>query len=1216
MRGLLQPLIARLIRTPSIVDPTAILLIFLPLVALYVAGGPPEEFWGDLVGQSDYVVWGAGYPEILRYFLATWHSPSSSPIWIIWPSPFAMLHSLLYIVTGNVWQLVQVVQVIQLVVATFGMYFLAARAMKSRLARSLATLAYVAAPFFQGQLAHHIFLSWGYALLPIAYYFLLRYMKNPSFLTALAASVLIGTLLVSSPQAAYYLALPLWVFSFVFLALSDSAHRMTDAQTDRSSRLSGRILVVIPRSLFLSLAPFILAVLFSGFYLLPTIFDTFPFGLPGVAASGQRPIWYGGDLVSIITLQYFQLIPFLGYSPSNLFLIVPVVLLPLGFVGILHRRRNPLVLALLVSTVLAFGLSIAIPGVPSLFILMRDLFPGFGLLRTPDRFLPNAILGLSLFAGMGASAVVSKFSDIITKPPRGHPLLKRGASRLRHGLRGKMVGFAIAGLLFSPLVLVFYAQNDQYFLGTFRNTPYASNPSAYVEVRNWIEANHDGQHRILDLTEVGANGLHTLELPRVLYGRESLLRIFGHSPRFPNLLCSIGIGSVVMHSANFSRAEHQQAYTSLRESDLFTETSLGVDELSTLDILQHRLPPRVQPISVFESRIPCPQFSAGRLALVVGGPRTLLMSVEDIPNTLPTLVSLAENTKFLGALFEAADQLVFGQPDLVDFGIMNEGTAISLDSYSQDPWQRMTLEGAFEPIFNRPIERSVDGHMVLGNYAISATGLGAPLRVPIRIESSGDYAVMARVLGSSNGELISATLDSTLVTDFSTLGWRGFRWVNLADRFLSRGDHILEISKKSAGTVVLDALSVMTRAQWSTLDDRAASIIGNRPIRLEYALDPSSLFENSFAGRTIELVEAGDLDRWTWSANQTVRLDVQTQIPGSPTIWWQYSSGPDEFLALDLNRILLTTDLTLSFWLHGEKDVEILSLRLVQEDGSFISYQLSLEFEGWRRFQIPLDSFTGSWSSELPFAQLILIPVQTRGETAVSNLTLATLPRVTPRGGSTSSEYLTMPSNSSVAVNVFIPRASDTLLRLGLGLGYPDQVQVCVDRQDCRTVTNSSKPGEGQYESFVSDGYHQIELVNRGTSTIHVGYLKMEEIREFLGRNLTLMTQILSDGSDYRMQLDSNLPVGIFLGESYDKNWRAHGDDRELTSFVAGLWSNGFIVDRSGTQLITINFSASPARIIGIITSLTMSAILVGVLVLWLARAPSTRRKSDDIARR
>ncbi len=1208
----------------DLLDLVIVCLLFLPIFLRNFVGGPPEEFWGDHVGQSDYLVWATQYQTIFGAAQASWYPPSSIPMWVIWPSPFVVLHALLYLLVKDVWLLVQVVQVSQLILGVFSMYFLSRKILTRRVARYVATLTYVAAPFFQGQMAHHLFLAWGYAILPFSCLLLMRYVRVRSLRSVVPASLSIAVLLMSSPQAGYYLGLPLWVFSVTYAMFSSRGLPRRVAEKSRAvvAATAIRNLTTFLKAAILSIVPFGLAFLAVGFYLVPTIFDYFPFRPSELGPSG-RPLWYGGDPVSFATLQYFELIPFLSEPLSPVFLLVPAYVWTLTIIGSLYRRRDSLIRALIILVAVSLSLSFAAPGVPSPFVALRSVVPGFSLLRTPNRFLPNAILALSLLAGLGASIVFEKVGVLRSSNSTDRP--HTPVSRWRKELsRRKLVVFGIALIFLSPPVLVFYAQNDQYFLGAFRNTPYATYLPAYSKIRSWLESHYDGEARILDLTDVGGgNSLHTLGLPTVVFQRESLLRLFAQSSEFPRLLCKLGIGYVVSASTNFSRLEQAQAYYALQTSELFMEHNLGVQEISTLDILVHRLPPRIQEISIFQSRIPCPSFAVGRLAMIVGGPRTLVLSLEDTPETIPALLSLDGNLRLTKEMLQTSDALVFGQADMLDFQLMMTGTILPFSRYAAPPWTRIIMEGGLEPVLNRPIERSVEGQLVLGDYAIRATGLGASISIPIKIDLPDRYVIVARVLSTATGELFTATLDSGVVSNVSTDDWRGFRWILLTNTSLEAGWHDLLIAKKSAGPITLDAFSIIPADQWLGLIGQTSALIRNQGFRVSYALDPSSLFQNALAGEIVELKEAFDLTRWERSGEQALSLEDWPSGPSSPIVRWEFTSGPYQFITLPLEGLVAVPDSALAGWLLGTGAPGVLTLMLYREDGSFTYYDLNLEFEGWRSFEIRISSFNGFHGGQDSFSWLRLLPTAGRGEMAFGGLRLLTTPYVISSTTAPAGESMSMPWNSSVATELAVPMESLFAMKFGFGSESDNQLEICIDGATCGAVRNSTSPQQGIFEISLPEGYHRLRLRNAGISTLHVDYLKIVEMTGSPRPNHSLTSRLLRHGVNYQLSVDSNLPVAIAIGESVDPNWKALAEAGDLLpSFAVGIGTIGFLVG-AGNHSISISFESSTARIAGGILSVGSLIVMTLILIPQLTRlrivsriAHVARRSRQHIDRR
>src|SRR5207249_4863673 len=193
------------------------------------------------------------------------HLPSSRK----W-QPAIIIHAILFAATGNPWTAVKVVLLLQLVVGISSAYALAADFHAGRAGRAVATLAYVTAPFFQAQMAHHLFNSWGYALLPAAFLLLLRYLRDRSLGSALLAGLGVAPILVSSPLAVFFLGLPLVVFclSHSIAGTTGEGHPPRRSKGPRFAvAASMRRAKTVTARILVSFFPVGLGVLFAAFYL-------------------------------------------------------------------------------------------------------------------------------------------------------------------------------------------------------------------------------------------------------------------------------------------------------------------------------------------------------------------------------------------------------------------------------------------------------------------------------------------------------------------------------------------------------------------------------------------------------------------------------------------------------------------------------------------------------------------------------------------------------------------------------------------------------------------------------------------------------------------------------------------------------------------------------------------------------------------------------------
>jgi len=66
--------------------------------------------------------------------------------------------------------------------------------------------------------------------------------------------------------------------------------------------------------------------------------------------------------------------------------------------------------------------------------------------------------------------------------------------------------------------------------------------------------------------------------------------------------------------------------------------------------------------------------------------------------------------------------------------------------------------------------------------------------------------------------------------------------------------------------------------------------------------------------------------------------------------------------------------------------------------------------------------------------------------------------------------------------------------------------------------------------------------------------------------------------TEYRVDLKTDNPVFIMLGETYHPSWNAYVDGKKLAHFKAFYWANGFYLDRAGVFRIKIVFEKQKTR--------------------------------------
>lgn len=123
-------------------------------------------------------------------------------------------------------------------------------------------------------------------------------------------------------------------------------------------------------------------------------------------------------------------------------------------------------------------------------------------------------------------------------------------------------------------------------------------------------------------------------------------------------------------------------------------------------------------------------------------------------------------------------------------------------------------------------------------------------------------------------------------------------------------------------------------------------------------------------------------------------------------------------------------------------------------------------------------------------------------------------------------------------------------------------------------------------------------------------------------RGNTIINTNQNSPVEYEIEMESNEPTLIFLGEPFDKGWEAYVDREKYESFPTFSFGNGFYIKKTGRFIVRIKYAGQPTRTLMILIS-SFSFILVVAAIVFLSRMKilkiaslRTREKNRHIWRR
>ena len=181
----------------------------------------------------------------------------------------------------------------------------------------------------------------------------------------------------------------------------------------------------------------------------------------------------------------------------------------------------------------------------------------------------------------------------------------------------------------------------------------------------------------------------------------------------------------------------------------------------------------------------------------------------------------------------------------------------------------------------------------------------------------------------------------------------------------------------------------------------------------------------------------------------------------------------------------------------------------------------------------------------------------------------------------------------------------DQVYRVGLGASGYGSASLVIDGKVVRLAEIESTFGWRESEPFyLSRGLHNLSVLLSGNLTI------MEDIAVYYASGLpseplsSLQFRELSK-TEYQVQLQSERPTLMVLGEPFDIEWTASTDREELRHFPAFGMLDGFYIESNRTTQVTIRFEGQKMKDLTVSVSVLSYAFLIAGMVY-------TSRKSID----
>lgn len=493
------------------------------LMFSYLKQGVPAAFFMDL--GASYSDLANGTTNIILSYFTDWNDFRSSPFFQMGANTH-LIGPIFFSFFDDMWLRIKFAQALQVFVAAVSCYFLSFSFFKKRGIALISGLGYATTPILFSILNGYGSIVWGYALLPLAVFFIEKSFISKKIAWALVAGITLScATFLASVQFVFYVGMPIFVYVAVRVG--------TAIKRDISNKCRNATLaIVIAVSVFS----------FSAFFLLPLFLESQPYTTSQREEEYRKTDFvtnfYTPRLEESLSLQSKEQIVSaeFGYEMAQLPLGTRTIytmasLLAWASIGLVFFKKNiftsssyywPFITAAFFSLLFSFGKYIF------LYRILDDYLPYFWTIRTPGRFL----FFYALFVSIIAPVVMWQAGIMIL---RWLKVEKKASS-----FNLPVIAVAIA--------LIFYTAN---FYGQALWTLKSSNsmdehyPDLSLVRQKLQEFNPDKEYRVLDLVIEKDGNPHHLKAysvgQRVVSNDYDLLWRFGDDRNLARILGVLNI---------------------------------------------------------------------------------------------------------------------------------------------------------------------------------------------------------------------------------------------------------------------------------------------------------------------------------------------------------------------------------------------------------------------------------------------------------------------------------------------------------------------------------------------------------------------------------------------------------------------------------------------------------------------------------------------------
>lgn len=830
-----------------------------------------------------------------------------------------------YWVFGNSVAAVKALTFSLFLVAGFSMYALAYRYSKKHLAALSASLVYILNQWFFTQLTEgHVDIIFSYALFPIVFLLLDKFLNTNKIRDALLAALALS-LLVTGFHPEFTVIYGAFLIFFLLSRIVASFIHEGVQKLIRRTRFAARKFIIIAAPVLLLstfwLIPFLLSVrspYLSPKYTYP-LEDAAQISYQNIGDALVLRAWEVYGYKQVVDVQNGLGLP--GLPVSAVWFIIL-----LACVSVVFFRRDRYTVfftfSVFVSAIIAAG-----PNSPfgDIFVWAWFDVPHFAVFRAASRWVAIAAFCyaflISVFVSLSMTyinkAKRTKFEEVYFQKTRlvregeSHEVyipaksLNKAMERMR-----RLVHFLVCSLLILVLLVGFFSCYYFFNQGLQVYTP----PETYLAPYNWV-ANYQGDYKVVTVSDSPSEWMN-LPYQESDFASSGMLTNIGWEH-------DLGYDSPFIHdkptlqdggwdpSARYfvDYLRFRLARQSLTKSVAEMLGTLGYkfvvlpsyasDNIRTFFMNQQGVKTIFANGSVIlENEFFTPRiFSANEYTIVVGGSEAFpsLCTIDNFELNKTALVfadqiSATSNNR---AILNGSGAMVFVDSDLLDLTML-QLKGESIFEYASDytlPSLNYTRYWVSWPSWH-----TVGAFTLGGN---TATTLGNnTMTMPFQLSSAGANDIWIRVgFADGRGEL-SVYIDDTLVGRLrpSSNFWSGLKWVKLNRLEMTAGQHIMRLTNDGTGYNDVDAMAIVNPVLFKQKSDEVSDFFSKYEGRIIYLLQAESAFNYSKGYSVNTFPFEGYALSSTGPANESQPASAHFFIPeqGKYVVGVRLAVGPDQ----------------------------------------------------------------------------------------------------------------------------------------------------------------------------------------------------------------------------------------------------------------------------------------------------------------------------------